>query len=330
MHRTAPALILLALLLVNGVGAAIRAVRMPGTSHTGPLPALTSQEAARVGRLTTTIDTLAVTIGERNVHHAPENLARAEAFLRGELESLGFEVRREAWVEDGVEVANLIAERPGNREIVLVGAHYDSAHGTPGADDNASGVAALLALAAEVEPGPRTLRFVAFANEEPPFFHEADMGSRVHARGCAERGEDIVAMLSLETLAYYKDEPGTQVYPPVVSSLYPNTGNFVGFVADRSSLALVHRVTHSFREHAAFPSQGASLPASVEGVGWSDHRSFWEQGYPAVMVTDTAPNRNPHYHEPTDLPETLDVERLSRVVTGLVGVIEDLTGATPG
>ena len=292
MRRALPVLLPLALVGM-ALGWASCAVRMPGPAHTGPLPELSTAEIVRAERLDTHIRTLSVDIGERNVGRTPASLARAEAYLTEELEELGLAVTREAWMADGVEVANLVVEYPGSEEIVVVGAHYDSAEGTPGADDNASGVAALLALAAEVEPGERTLRLVWFTNEEPPWFHGPDMGSRVHARGAAERGEDIVAMLSLETLAYYRDEPGTQHYPPVVAALYPSEGNFVGFVANRKSQALVRAVTRSFREHAAFPSEGASLPASIEGVGWSDHRSFWEQGYPAVMVTDTAPNRNP-------------------------------------
>lgn len=321
----APILGFVGLLLTLG-GVASCAVRMPGKTFTGPLAPLTSLEMERAATLERHIDVLAVQIGERNVHYQPAALADAEAYIIEELVSYGYTVERETYDADGVEVANVIAVLPGSAETVVVGAHYDSAPGTPGADDNASGVAALLVLAdaLEAEKPKRTIRLVAFTNEEPPWFHGEDMGSRHHARNSRERGDDIVAMLSLETLGYYRDEPGTQHYPSPLNLLYPDTGNFVGFVGNVASRSLVRRSIRTFRDEASFPSQGGAVPASIEGVGWSDHRSFWEQGYRAVMVTDTAPNRNPHYHQETDLPGELDVERLSRVVGGLRAVVLDL------
>ncbi len=299
---------------------------MPGRSFKGPLPPLTPDESTRAATLARHIEALAVTIGERNVDYAPAELAAAERYVTKQLEAAGHTVRREPYVVQGVEVANLVAELPGTSEIVLVGAHYDSAPGTPGADDNASGTAALLVLAAELRDNAhtRTVRFVAFTNEEPPWFHGPDMGARHNARGARERGDDIVAMLSLETLAYYVDEPHSQHYPAPFGLLYPHTGDFVGFIGNPASRKLVRRAVRVFRERTDFPSQGAALPASIPGVDWSDHRAFWEQGYPALMVTDTAPNRNPHYHRRTDLPDVIDVERLSRVVSGLREVIIDL------
>lgn len=313
-------------LLVMGIGTASCAIHMPGKNFSGELPPLSTTETSRVASLTAHIDMLAVEIGERNVHYEPAALAEAERYLIAELEGYGYTVERETYDADGVEVANLIAVLPGNDEIVVVGAHYDSAPGTPGADDNASGVAALLVLAQSLKDHKpvRTVRFVAFTNEEPPWFHGDDMGSRHNAGNARERGDDIVAMLSLETLGYYKDEPGTQVYPSPLNLLYPDTGNFIGFIGNVASKRLVRRSVRTFRENASFPSEGAAVPASIQGVGWSDHRSFWENDYAAIMVTDTAPNRNPHYHEPTDLPGQLDVDRLSQVVTGLQAIVLDL------
>jgi Zn-dependent M28 family amino/carboxypeptidase len=190
-------------------------------------------------------------------------------------------------------------------------------------------VAALLALARMLKDGApaRTLRFVAFANEEPPHFKQPSMGSLHYAESCKQHGDDVVAMLSLETMGYYRDEPGTQKYPAPLSSFYPDTGNFIGFVGDLSSRALVNRVVDSFRRHASFPSEGAALPGSIPGVGWSDHWSFWQHGYPAVMVTDTAPFRYPHYHEPSDTPDHIDFARLAQVVRGLEKVIAELTSS---
>jgi Zn-dependent M28 family amino/carboxypeptidase len=191
--------------------------------------------------------------------------------------------------------------------------------GAPGANDNGTGVAAMLALARRFsgQKPRRTLRFVAFANEEPPHFQTAEMGSVVYAQRSRERSENVVAMLSLETLGYYDDAQGSQVYPPPIGLFYPSTGNFVGFVSNVSSRKLLRDVVGDFRSHTRFPSEGAALPAVIPGVGWSDHWAFWQAGYPALMVTDTAPFRYPHYHTGADTPDKIDYERLARVVAGL-------------
>ena len=210
--------------------------------------------------------------------------------------------------------------------IVVVGAHYDAAPGTPAANDNGSGTAALLALARRLvalEP-QTTLRLVAYANEEPPHFKTEAMGSLVNARRAKERGDDIVAMLSLETIGYCRDEPGTQPYPFPFSAFYPSEGNFLAVVGDTASRALVHRVVESFRANAAFPCEGVAAPSFIPGIDWSDHWSYWQQGWPAVMLTDTAVFRYPHYHEPSDTPDKLDYERLARVVTGIEAVVREL------
>jgi hypothetical protein len=269
-------------------------------------------------------------LGERNTF-IPENLRAAASLVDRELTAAGYRVERQTYhVErDDVDVDNLIVEIRGSvkpQEIVVIGAHYDSVTGTCGADDNASGVAALLALArrfADAKP-ERTLRFVAFANEEPPHFQTQDMGSWQYAKRCHDRKETIDAMLSLESLGYYDTAPGSQQYPAPISAFYPNTGNFIGFASDVRSLPLVAQCAKAFRARTSFPLETASLPEVVTGIGWSDQWSFWQFGWPAVMVTDTAPFRNPHYHEASDRPETLDYERMAQVAEGLAGVIENL------
>ena len=195
--------------------------------------------------------------------------------------------------------------------------------GSPGADDNASGVAALLELARLLAGTalPRTVRFVAFANEEAPFFYGDEMGSNLYAARAHAQGERIEAMLSLETVGYFTDQPGSQRYPFPFSLFYPDTGNFIGFVGNLSSRRLVRRVIGAFRVSTAFPSEGVAAPSGMEGVHWSDHWSFWEAGYPAIMVTDTAPFRYPHYHTATDTPEQLDYTGLARVTGGLAEVV---------
>jgi len=163
-------------------------------------------------------------------------------------------------------------------------------------------------------------------NEEPPHFRTEEMGSRAYARRCRERKENVVAMLSLETIGCYSDEPGSQKYPFPFGLFYPSEGNFIAFVGNVSSRSFVRRCVATFREKAAFPSEGGALPGFVPGVGWSDHESFWENGYPGLMVTDTAPFRYAHYHRKADTPDQLDFERCARVVSGVEHVLRDLAG----
>jgi Zn-dependent M28 family amino/carboxypeptidase len=150
------------------------------------------------------------------------------------------------------------------------------------------------------------------------------MGSRVHARRARERGENIVAMFSLETIGYYSEERGSQHYPPPLGLFYPATGNFIAFVSNLGSRGLLHEVIASFRRHAQFPSEGLAAPAFFPGVDWSDHWSFWDEGYPALMVTDTAPFRYPYYHLAADTPDKVDCDRLTRVVSGLYRTLREL------
>ncbi len=161
-------------------------------------------------------------------------------------------------------------------------------------------------------------------NEEPPHFQTENMGSLVYARALAARGERVVAMLSLESIGFYRDEEGSQHYPPPLSLFYPSRGDFIAFVGNVRSRALVRDVVQAFREAEPFPSEGAALVSVLPGVGWSDQWAFWQEGFPALMVTDTAPFRNPHYHQPTDLPPTVDVERMARVTRGVGAVIRQL------
>ena len=309
-------------------------IGMPGTSYTGPLPPLGEEERALARTLEEHVRKLAEEIGERNVSR-PTELGRAADHIEATLRAAGLGVRRQGY-EVGMKTChNIEAEIPGEgQEIIVVGAHYDSVIGCPGANDNATGVAALLALAELLAQDerlraaqlPRTIRLVAFVNEEPPFFQTDLMGSLVYAKECRRRGDRITGMLSLETMGFYSEEPGSQSYPFPFSLFYPSTGNFIGFVGDFSSRAFVRRVVESFRRHARFPSEGGAPPGFVPGVSWSDHWSFSKQGFPAVMVTDTAPFRYAHYHTAEDTADKIDYERLARVVSGLEKVILELAG----
>lgn len=320
--------LLISLVALLALGACVAAaVAMPGRSHRGALPPPTETQRALASELRRDVDLLARAPRSVPLH---ENLDAAAAHIERELTAAGYRVLRQPYEAEGVACSNLEVElrgvsRPG--EIVIVGAHYDSVDETPGADDNASGTAALLALARRfaAERPARTLRFVFFTNEEPPYFKTGAMGSYVYARRSHERGENIVAMLSLETIGYYDTRRGSQVYPPGLRSMYPDTGDFIAFAGNMASRALVARCVGTFRRSVQFPAEGAALPEVIQEIGWSDQWSFWQFGWKGLMVTDTAPFRNPHYHRPSDVPETLDYDRMARVVEGLQAVARELS-----
>jgi len=324
-----------ALLLLLGalVASPVYFVWMPGSSFSGALQPLAAEELEAQGRMRRHVEVLATEITKRDTRNQA-SLEQAAEYIRRTWTQQGFEVRDQEYLADGLTVRNLEIEIVGAsqpEEIVLVGAHYDSAHAWPGADDNASGVAGLLELSRSFslsgEAPAKTLRFVAFTNEEPPHFQRETMGSLVYARRSVERGENIVGMLSLETIAYYSSEPGSQQYPWPLNYFYGERGNFIAFVGDTTARAFVHRTISLFRKQASFPSDGIAAPTSIPGIGWSDHWSFSKCGYPAVMVTDTAPFRNPNYHRPSDTADTLDYEGLTRVVLGLEDVVRALVGS---
>jgi Zn-dependent M28 family amino/carboxypeptidase len=295
------------LLAVAGLVAAFLAYMtvMPGRSHTGPLPPLTEEGRALAERLRGHVAALASS--ERNTDL--ERPARYIESQLGDAESQYFE-------SGGRKVRNI--ESSGKPFGIVVGAHYDTVPGSPGADDNASAVAVLIELARMKLP----VRFVAFANEEMPYFLGPEMGSFIYA---ASLRQPIKAMFSLEMLGYYRDAPGSQQYPAPLGLFYPNRGDFIAFVGDLGARALVRKAIGSFRKNAAFPSEGVAAPGFIPGVTWSDHWSFRRQGYAAIMVTDTAFYRYPHYHLPSDTPDKLDYERMARVTLGLAAMLRELS-----
>ena len=304
-------------------------VIVPGKSYSGALKPLTAEETELRENLRRHV--AAVGSREHNVFHFPE-LEAAAQYIERTLSGFSYRVDTQRFKVSVGEVRNIAVEVQGvqrAQEIIVVGAHYDSVFGAPGGNDNGSGVAAVIELARSFRTAhlARTVRFVLFVDEEPPFYKSEEMGSRHYARRAKERGEKIVAMFSLETIGYYSDEPGSQRYPFPLGFFYPSTGNFIAFVSNLASRPLLHEVTTLFRRHAEFPSEGVAAPAFVPGVDWSDHWSFWQEGYPALMVTDTAPYRYPHYHAATDTPDKVDYERLARVTSGLYKMLQDLAGA---
>jgi hypothetical protein len=303
---------------------------MPNSSYSGPFHPLTDHEQQLRGNLRQHVFFIGEKIGERNVWH-PQQLEAAAAYIQEVLKSTGLNVSTQTYPAQGITVKNLEAEQRGSsvpEEIVIIGAHYDSVIGSPGANDNASGIGCILEVARLIagQKLKRTVRVVAFVNEEPPFFQTSLMGSRVSASRSRQRKEKIVAMISIETIGYYSDTPGSQHYPFPFSFFYPSTGNFIGFVGNLASRKLLHKVMASFRSHTAFPSEGVAAPGWITGIGWSDQWSYWKEGYAGVMVTDTAPFRYQYYHTGQDTPDKIDYERLARVVAGIARVITELAG----
>lgn len=271
------------------------------------------------------------------------NLNASGEWVIERLEAMGYRTSREdVPVREG-SAFNVVAERTGTTnpdEIVVIGAHYDTELDTPGADDNASGVAVMLELArrfapgGDLEPG-RTLRFIAFTNEEGANSYGSIMGSRVSAELSREQGERVVAMLSLEMLGYFSDEPGSQTYPfptdsPIAQGLnLPDAGNFVAVVGRLADAELVNRLGSSMSAVGSIPVAPLALPPMVRDIWRSDNGNYWRSGYPAVMVTDTSNFRNPNYHKATDTPETLDFDRMAGVVEALEAGIRELAEDRP-
>jgi hypothetical protein len=309
-------------------------MRMPGKNISKAVP-LSRDEVKLREELRADVQKLAGEIGERNMWHYAQLNAAAD-FIENSFSRAGLQPGRDSYELQGQTCHNIEAQIHGRSQgaavasppsIILIGAHYDSVLGSPGANDNGSGVAALLALARRFagKTPEHTLRFVAFVNEEPPYFLLDEMGSNVYAGRCKARGDKISAMISLETIGYFSDAPHSQTYPSrVLGAFYPKVGNFIGFVSNVHSRTLLRRVISLFRKHAKIPSEGAALPSFVPGVSWSDQWSFWRHGYPGIMVTDTAPFRYPYYHSASDTPDKLDYDRFTLVVSGMEKVIEDL------
>lgn len=293
-----------------------------------PLDDRPSEDQSAAARLEEHVRFLASETGERNIWH-PAQLAQAAAYIKNTWTRQGYAVEEQEYTVEGQAVQNLGIELAGSRQpekIIIIGAHYDSVLGSPGANDNGSGVAALLELSRRFSrsiPGI-TVRFVAFVNEEPPFFLSRRMGSRVYAARARQDKEQIIAMLSLETIGYYSDTPGSQNYPFPLSFFYPDKANFLAFVSNFRSRALLHRAADTFSRHSSFPAQRVAAPFWMTGIGWSDHWSFWREGYPAIMVTDTAFFRYRHYHTATDTPDKLVYGPMALAVDGLYRMIADL------
>jgi len=272
---------------------------------------------------------LAIEIGPRNIHHYPA-LCRAAHHIERAFCEAGYVPTRQTFEAMGKSCANIIAEKPGlesSREVFVVGAHYDTHKESPGANDNGSGIAALLELARAAAGwrSRRTIRFVAFTNEESPFTRTRHMGSCVYAEACRKRGDEITGMLCLETLGCYSEERAQRL--SFGGLLLPRRADFLALVGNLRSRRLLHRCSEALGVDPEIKFRALSLPGGLPGVRSSDHWSFWKSGYQAVMATDTAPLRYQHYHRSTDTPDKVDLEWLERVVRGLLRVLGSAAAA---
>lgn len=305
------------------------ALDMPGRSYDGPLPEATREEYDLAARLRRHV--IAVASVPHNIRH-DDDLEQSAEYISCALAGEGYHVVSHPyevteWTVRNLEVAIEPRESASPAKTIVVGAHYDSYLDAPGANDNGSGVAALLEIARllkDLHPRRTRLLLAFFANEEPPYFQTDDMGSVRYARMLVERKEPVAAMIALETIGYFSDAPGSQQYPPPFGAIFSDRGNFIAFIGMPGSRGLVARAIKSFRADTELPSIGGIAPGFIAGISWSDHASFAEYGFQAMMITDTALFRYPHYHLPTDTPDRLDYERLARVTKGVERLVREM------
>jgi Zn-dependent M28 family amino/carboxypeptidase len=256
----------------------------------------------------------------------PQSLDTAANYIAFQLEKCKkATVTRQYFEVKGKKFQNIIAifgDTATTAQRIVMGSHYDVCGDQAGADDNASAVAALLEIATLLEqntqPLPYTIELVAYSLEEPPNFRTSNMGSYVHAKSLKDKGINVKLMICLEMLGYFSDAPSSQEYPVgLLKAVYPTVGNFIGVVGNFKDRSLVKQLKKGLLKYSKVPVESINAPESLRGIDFSDHQSYWKMGYPALMITDTAFFRNPHYHQTTDTIDTLDFARMAEVVTGL-------------
>jgi Zn-dependent M28 family amino/carboxypeptidase len=290
----------------------IRAAKVPSAVSADP------------ARLETHVRALSESFVPRDEAH-PENLDRCAAYIRREFENGHARVSEQPFTANSKTYRNVIANfGPETKELVIVGAHYDTAGPLPGADDNASGVAGLLELARLLGDAqlPVRVELVAYTLEEPPYFRSKHMGSAAHTKALKQEGAVVQVMFSLEMIGYFSDAPDSQQFPnPALSLLYPSEGNFISVIGKIGAGTLVRKIKRSMAEATNLPVRSINAPRFIPGVEFSDHLNYWREGYPAVMITDTAFYRNANYHTITDTAEKLDYRRMGHVVEGVYAAV---------
>ncbi|MCM8793222.1 MAG: M20/M25/M40 family metallo-hydrolase [Candidatus Omnitrophica bacterium] len=275
------------------------------------------------------VEVLSNAIGERNFIYY-QNLEKTAEYIKDAFKQFGYLPEEHIYYIEGKSYKNIIAVKSGTQqtdEFLIVCAHYDSVMGSPGADDNASGVAGLLEIARILKDNSlrNTIKFIAFTNEEPPFFMTEDMGSFRYVQEAKRKKDKIFGVLCLESIGYYSQERKSQTYPPGLGFFYPDKGNFIAFVSNFHSANFLKKIVYDFKRVSKFPAEYLIAPQIfVPAIGFSDHWSFWKFGYPAIMITDTAFYRTPYYHTGKDTYEKLDYRSLQELIEGLVYTIEKL------
>ncbi|MDX2288494.1 MAG: M28 family peptidase [Hyphomicrobiaceae bacterium] len=300
--------------------------------HRGDEPtALSRLDADLAGRLDAHLK--AIASRPHNLFY-PDALEASALQIEARLGALGLVPARQVFKVDGHDVRNIeVTFEPQSPDegpqlgTIVIGAHYDSPDDSPGANDNGTGVAALIELArlmTEMPPPRHRIRLVFFVNEEAPWCKTPDMGSWQHALRLRRDGERVVGMIALETLGYFSSRPGTQAFPTPFNWVYSDRGDFVAFVGLPRSRSFLRTALAAFRETGAFPSIGGVAPGFIPGIDLSDHWAYDQHGFPALMITDTAPFRNPYYHQTNDTPDTVDTASLARIVVGLAGMVRKI------
>jgi len=276
-------------------------------------------------RIKTDVELLASGLGARNGQDAAQLEKISDAILQS-FKASNARVSLQTFLIQNVGFHNVISQYGFNDAAgtIIVGAHYDTAQGTPGADDNASGVAALLELGRLFieRPPPLKVLLVAYAPEEGEFFNTSNMGSYVHAAHLRLNKEPVRLMISLESVGYFTDLAESQRYPlEPLSWLYPSTGNFIAIVGNPTLSPATYTLKRAFAQSTTLAAHSINAPDRIAGISNSDHASFWKTGFDAVMITDTAMFRNPNYHTPSDLPNTLNYDKIGEVVDGVFAYV---------
>jgi len=292
-----------------------------------PKGVLTEEQLQIKTRLERHVDWLVNRIGPRNYENYA-NLNKAADYILREFNQLGYETAVQTYEAQGLKFRNIIASRPGfnDKSFIIIGAHYDTCF-NPGADDNASGIAGVLEIARGLknEQLGIPVKFIAFVNEEPPFFSKPQMGSRQYVSFLEDREARVEVAIIFDMLGYYSDKNFSQRHFPFLGPFYPNQGNFIAFISDYNSRRVMRELVKNFKSATPFPVEGLAAPSQVPGINFSDHSSFWAAGYRAVMVTDTAYMRNKNYHRLSDMPATLNFEKMAVVVAGLKDMVKKIS-----
>jgi aminopeptidase YwaD len=267
--------------------------------------------------------TLELIIGERSPFSGRHHLATVESFIEKELASYGVKVESDYFLYRGTKFRNIVGHSSTQRgaSLIILGAHFDSVPGTPGADDNASGVAVLLEAARLLSRARlrSEVLFCAFNLEELNM-----IGSSYFAKKLKSAGTRVDGMVSLEMVGYTDSRPGSQKYPIGLSAFYPDRGDFIGVIGNWNSASLLRKLAREMRQVRGLPVETLSVPGNgglIPAVRLSDHSPFWDAGYPALMITDTSFYRNPHYHGPTDTLETLNLDFMAKVCEGVIRAV---------